>query len=76
MKIPVAILVRVSTKRQETDRQLHELREAASSRGWEVLEEIEEHGIIGFYARYLWFTLRYGYRNNPLEVQARKAEDK
>jgi hypothetical protein len=32
--------------------------------------------VIGFYARYLWFTLRYTYRNNPLEEQARKAEDK
>jgi hypothetical protein len=35
-----------------------------------------ELGVIGFYAKYLWFTLRYGYRNNPLEEQARKAEDK
>lgn len=41
----------------------------------EHARQIEEHGIIGFYARYLWYSLRYGYRNNPLEVQARKAED-
>ena len=38
-------------------------------------DQIAQYGVIGFYARYLWFTLRYGYRNNPLEVQARKAED-
>ena len=38
-------------------------------------DQIAQYGVIGFYTRYLWFTLRYGYRNNPLEVQARKAED-
>jgi hypothetical protein len=42
----------------------------------EHARQIKEHGVIGFYARYLWFTLRHGYRNNPLEEQARKAEDK
>ena len=39
-------------------------------------DQIAQYGVIGFYAKYLWFTLRYGYRNNPLEEQARKAEDK
>lgn len=34
-----------------------------------------QYGVIGFYVRYLWYTLRHGYRNNPLEVQARKAEN-
>ena len=41
-KVPVAILVRVSTGRQETDRQIYELREVAESSGWEVVEVIEE----------------------------------
>lgn len=41
----------------------------------EHARQISEHGVIGFYARYLWFTLRYSYQFNPLEVQARKAED-
>ena len=39
-------------------------------------DQIAQYGVIGFYAKYLWFTLRHGYRNNPLEKQARKAEDK
>jgi hypothetical protein len=39
-------------------------------------DQIAQYGVIGFYARYLWFALRHGYRNNPLEVSARKAEDK
>ena len=39
-------------------------------------DQIAQYGVIGFYARYLWFTLRHGYRNNPLEVSARRAEDK
>lgn len=41
-KVPVAILVRVSTGKQETDRQVYELREVAENFGWEVVEVIEE----------------------------------
>lgn len=41
----------------------------------EHARQIDEFGVIKFYVRYLWFTLRYGYRNNPLEVLARKAEN-
>lgn len=39
---PVAILVRVSTSRQETDRQISELRAYAVSKGYEVVEECRE----------------------------------
>jgi DNA invertase Pin-like site-specific DNA recombinase len=42
VKVPVAIMVRVSTKRQETDRQIYELKELAENTGWEVVEVIEE----------------------------------
>jgi hypothetical protein len=31
-------------------------------------------GFFGFLVRYLWYTIRYGYTNNPLEVEARYAE--
>jgi len=41
-KVPVAILVRVSTGKQETDRQVFELSELAGNLGWEVVEVIEE----------------------------------
>src|SRR4030095_2211789 len=41
-QIPVAILVRVSTAKQETARQISELRQYAGSRGYEVLEVCEE----------------------------------
>lgn len=40
--VPVAILVRVSTNKQETSRQLHELRAVADARGWQVVEVCEE----------------------------------
>lgn len=40
--IPAAILVRVSTKKQETDRQIHELEKVAASRGWNLVEVCEE----------------------------------
>ena len=41
-QIPVAILVRVSTAKQETARQISELRQYAGSKGYEVLEVCEE----------------------------------
>jgi DNA invertase Pin-like site-specific DNA recombinase len=41
-QIPVAILVRVSTAKQETARQIAELRQYAEGKGYEVLEVCEE----------------------------------
>ena len=38
--------------------------------------QLQNCGVLGFYSRYLWYTLRHGYRNNPMEVQAREAESK
>lgn len=40
--IPVAILVRVSTSKQETARQVTELQALAKSKGWQVVEVCEE----------------------------------
>jgi len=40
--IPVAILIRVSTNKQENLRQRHELTSLAASRAWEVVEVCEE----------------------------------
>lgn len=45
--INVAILARVSTQKQETDRQIHELNQIATSRGWTVVETVFEQGISG-----------------------------
>lgn len=45
--IPVAILVRVSTAKQETDRQIAELGAVAKAKGWNVIETIREHGVSG-----------------------------
>ena len=41
-QIPVAILVRVSTAKEETARQISELRQYADGKGYEVLEVCEE----------------------------------
>lgn len=46
-KTPVAILVRVSTAKQETDRQIAELEAVAKAKGWHVAETIREHGVSG-----------------------------
>lgn len=40
--IPVVILVRVSTSKQETDRQVSELRTYADAKGYDVIEVCEE----------------------------------
>lgn len=40
--VPVAILVRVSTAKQETSRQVHELQAVAEARGWQVVEVCKE----------------------------------
>ncbi|MBK1883674.1 recombinase family protein [Luteolibacter pohnpeiensis] len=45
--IPVAILVRVSTAKQETDRQISELQQVAEAKGWTVIETVKEHGVSG-----------------------------
>ncbi|MGI9089186.1 MAG: recombinase family protein [Chthoniobacterales bacterium] len=40
--VPVAIIIRVSTKKQETDRQLHELTSYANGRGYSIVEVCRE----------------------------------
>lgn len=40
--LPVAILVRVSTNKQETARQIHDLEAVAKAKGWEVVEVCQE----------------------------------
>lgn len=45
--IPVAILVRVSTNKQDTTRQVSELRALAEAKGWNVVEVCKEEGVSG-----------------------------
>lgn len=44
---PVAILVRVSTAKQETARQVSELKAHAKAKGWQVVAVCEEVGVSG-----------------------------
>lgn len=37
-------------------------------------KQYKENGLVKFYTKYLWYSLRYGYKNNPWEIQARNAE--
>ena len=34
----------------------------------------KKHGFIPFITKYLLYSIRYGYSNNPFEIEARKAE--
>ena len=36
------------------------------------VDQIQELGAIKFTVLYLWYNLRHGYENNPLELDARK----
>ena len=40
------------------------------------LDQIERDGRLLFSIKYSWWTIRYGYLNNPYEVEARAAESK
>lgn len=34
--------------------------------------QMRKHGVLKFYALYLWYSIRYGYWNNPFEIEARE----
>ena len=38
------------------------------------LEQWKRYWVVGFLPLYIWYHIRYGYINNPLEVEARFAE--
>ena len=36
--------------------------------------QYRKYGLVGFLFKYMWYSIQYGYYNNPLEVEARDAE--
>jgi hypothetical protein len=38
------------------------------------VQQWKRHGLVRFALLYLWFHFRYGYRDNPFEVEARSCE--
>lgn len=40
------------------------------------IEQYKKHGLLKFLFLYLLYSMKYGYYNNPFEVEARKAEEK
>ena len=52
----------------------HELDERLLRHERKHLEQIERDGRLLFSIKYLWWLCRYGYWNNPYEVEARTAE--
>lgn len=50
------------------------------SEQWRRHEDWHKHqwkrdGYINFAIKYLWYQVRYGYENNPYEIEARKKEN-
>lgn len=39
---------------------------------WAHIQQIRKDGIIKFYLSYIYQTVRYGYRNNSYEIEAKK----
>lgn len=35
------------------------------------VKQIQEFGAVKFTLKYLWYQIRYGYKNNPFEIEAR-----
>lgn len=35
-------------------------------------EQYKRMGVMKFYVTYVWYTLKYGYWDNPMEVEARE----
>ncbi len=33
-------------------------------------QQYKRFGVLGFYLLYLYYTLKFGYRNNPMEIEA------
>jgi len=52
----------------------HESNAALTRHEMKHLEQIEQDGRFVFTVRYAWWTLCYGYWNNPYEIEARAAE--
>ena len=38
-------------------------------------DQIKRHGVIRWYIRYIYCCVRYGYRDNPFEIEARNRTD-
>ena len=38
------------------------------------VEQFKRYGGLWFFIRYIWLTIRHGYYDNPMEVEARNAE--
>lgn len=36
--------------------------------------QYQRYGLFNFLLRYIWYSIRYGYYKNPLEIEARAAE--
>jgi hypothetical protein len=39
-------------------------------------EQYAEYGFFKFLVKYIYYSIRYGYEDNPFEIDARKAEEK
>jgi hypothetical protein len=38
------------------------------------IEQYRRYGVIKFLLLYTWYSMKYGYYNNPLEIEAREKE--
>jgi hypothetical protein len=39
------------------------------------MEQYQRYGLLKFLCLYTWYSIRYGYFNNPLEIEAREKEN-
>jgi hypothetical protein len=41
---------------------------------WEHVDQVWREGWLKFYCKYIWYWIRYGYKSNPYEIEARHRE--
>ena len=41
---------------------------------WVHVGQWHRYGLFGFLVRYVWYHFKYGYAENPFEIEAREAE--
>jgi len=42
---------------------------------WGHVNQIKRHGVFNFYIKYIYYHFKYGYINNPFEVEAYKSSE-
>lgn len=52
----------------------YEFNQALLNHEFKHIEQIRREGKLKFFFKYTWYLIKYGYKDNPYEIEAREAE--